>query len=107
MAGPLGAGAEALGANEEVFVRQEGVYACDLPDQSVLLFDERNGIAIPLNASGARVWQMCDGTRTVQQIVAHLVECYDGEPGQIDRDTRDFLAVLLRQGSLERVGRCS
>jgi len=107
MTDPLGGGAKGFDAEAERLVRQEGVYACALPDQSTLLFDERQGIAIPLNESGARVWQMCDGTRTVQQIVANLVECYDGEPGQIERDTRDFLAVLVRQGSLERVGGCS
>jgi hypothetical protein len=107
MTDPLGGGAKELDAEAEVLIRQEGVYACALPDQSILLFDEHKGIATPLNESGARVWQMCDGTHSVHQIVAHLIECYDGEPDQIDRDTRDFLAVLLRQGSLERVRGCA
>jgi coenzyme PQQ biosynthesis protein PqqD len=81
---------------EEKYVRDARVQCYALPDHSVLLFDETTGNAIPLNDSGAQVWDLCDGSRTVEQIVADLASRYDAEPSQIDRDTREFLSVLVQ-----------
>ena len=74
-----------------------------LPDGSILLFTPHAGAAIPLNASGAAIWTLCDGTRSVDEIVGQLAEDYDAPRDQIETDSRRFLAEMTRLGLLERV----
>jgi hypothetical protein len=85
----------------EVFVRSERVQAHSLPDRSLLLVDTAKGASIPLNESGGLIWTMCDGSHTVGQMAAAIAAEYDADPSQIDRDTRNFLNVLLGHGLIE------
>jgi len=73
-----------------------------LPDQSLLLYEKSNGIALPVNESGAAIWQLCDGTHTVDEIVEALALLYDAPRSQIERDAGEFLTVLVRHGLLDR-----
>jgi hypothetical protein len=84
----------------DVFVRPVEVEVYTLPDRSLLLFDKRSGTALPINETGARIWKMCDGANTIDQIVDSLAAHFDAERSQIDRDAREFLAVLARLGLL-------
>jgi hypothetical protein len=86
----------------DVYTRRAEVDAHTLPDQSLLLYEKSSGVALPVNESGTEVWKLCDGTRTVDEIVESLAVYYDAPRSQIDRDTREFLDVLLRHGLLER-----
>ena len=85
-----------------MFLRQARVEAQRLPDGSLLLFDTASETAVPLNESGAFIWEMCDGSHSVDQIVDNLAGRYDAERSQVDRDTRAFLDVLIGQGLVER-----
>jgi coenzyme PQQ biosynthesis protein PqqD len=86
----------------DFLVRQAEVEAHQLPDQSVLLFAQSGGMALPVNESGARIWALCDGTRTVDEIVDDLASCYDAVRSQVDRDAREFLAKLVSHGLLNQ-----
>lgn len=86
----------------DFLVRQADVEAHQLPDQSVLLFAQRGGTAVPVSESGARIWALCDGTRTVQEIVEELASFYEAPRSQIDRDAREFLATLVSHGLLSQ-----
>jgi hypothetical protein len=59
-------------------------------------------MALPVNESGARIWALCDGTRTVDDIIEELATCYEADRIQIDRDARDFLAKLVSYGLLSQ-----
>jgi len=83
-------------------IRQPDVETHRLPDQSVLLFGESSGAAVPVNESGARIWALCDGTRTVDAIIDELTTIYDAPRGQVDRDVRKFVAALTDLGLLHR-----
>ena len=48
--------------------------------------------ALALNATAAAVLELCDGTRTVAEIVAALAERYTG--GEIAADVEELLARL-------------
>jgi hypothetical protein len=87
---------------EKMYVRRERVQSHNLPDQSVLLFDEGTGLAIPINESGAQVWAMCDGNHTVDQMVSSLASRYEAERNQIDRDTREFVSLLVQHNLVSR-----
>jgi Coenzyme PQQ synthesis protein D (PqqD) len=96
---------EAVLTSEPVtIVRRTQVEAHVLPDQSLLLFDSEKATAIPVNAAGRKVWEMCDGAHTIDQLVDSLAALYDAERTEIDRDTRGFLAALLRHGLVDKLG---
>ena len=89
-------------AGTNVLIRRVEVDAHSLPDHSFLLFDPTSRVTIPVSESAGRIWQLCDGDHTIDQIVDHLAGIYDADRLQIDRDTREFLAVLERHGFVER-----
>jgi coenzyme PQQ synthesis protein D (PqqD) len=81
-------------------MRRESVESHRLPDQSLLLFEQTSGLALPVNESGARIWALCDGTRTMDAIVDELLSHYEVCREQIERDAQDFLAKLVSYGLL-------
>jgi coenzyme PQQ biosynthesis protein PqqD len=84
----------------DFLIRQADVETHQLPDQSVLLFAQSGGVAVPVNESGARIWALCDGTRTVDDIVEELASYYEAARNQVERDAREFLAKLVGYGLL-------
>ena len=86
----------------DFLVRQPDVEAHQLPDQSVLLFAQSTGTAVPVNECGARIWALCDGARTVNEIVDELASYYEAPRSQLNRDAREFLAALASHGLLSR-----
>jgi hypothetical protein len=86
----------------DFLVRQADVETHQLPDQSVLLFAQSGGTALPVNESGARIWALCDGTRSVDDIVEALVSYYEAPRSEVDRDAREFLEKLVSHGLLSR-----
>jgi hypothetical protein len=85
-----------------VLIRRSGVEAHALPDQSLLLFDKRTRTTIPVSESAGKIWKLCDGSHTIDQIVDDLAVIYDAERQQIDLDARQFLELLEVNGFLER-----
>lgn len=63
-------------------------------DTEAVVVDVKSGLLYPLNAVGATIWNLCDGSRTVDDIVAALVDAFDAEPARIANDARNFLAAL-------------
>jgi Coenzyme PQQ synthesis protein D (PqqD) len=89
-------------AGISVVVQRSDVEAHALPDQSFLLFDRRSCTTIPVSESAGRIWKLCDGNHTIDQIVDDLASIYDAQRLQIDQDAREFLALLERHGFVER-----
>jgi coenzyme PQQ biosynthesis protein PqqD len=86
-----------------VFIRRPEVDLNPLPDQTVLLFQKDTSLAVPVNQSGAAIWEMCDGAHTLDQIVDKLAETYDQQRSRIEQDVRTFLEELTRLGLVERL----
>lgn len=84
------------------FARRTEVEAHTLPDESVLLYEKGRGVALPLNESGAKIWGLCDGRHSIDEIVEDLAIYYDAPRNQIDEDARAFIAVLVGHGLLDR-----
>jgi pyrroloquinoline quinone biosynthesis protein D len=64
-------------------------------DADLLLMPER---AVLLQGEAGRVLGLCDGHRTVEQIVAELSECFPGAP--VAKDVPEFLARVHEEGWL-------
>jgi len=53
-----------------------------------------------LNQVGTRIWELADGTRTVQQIAEAIAAEYDVSMQQAQEDTAAFLQELVAMGAL-------
>lgn len=54
--------------------------------------------AVYLNESGALIWELCDGKRTISDIVGLLSEQYPESRAQIETDVETLIAQLIENG---------
>ena len=52
-----------------------------------------------LNPVGSRIWELCDGRRSVREIAAAIVGEFDVDPATAERDAAEFVREML-EGSL-------
>ncbi|MFB0534593.1 MAG: PqqD family protein [Anaerolineae bacterium] len=55
------------------------------------------------NRAGALIWGLCDGQRTVADIIQLLSEAYPDSASEIGADVRDALLTFVEQGAIEWV----
>lgn len=72
-------------------------------DEAVVVLPDEAKAEV-LNATGARVLALADGTRTVADIAAAIADEFDVEVEAAGEDVRAFLADLDRLGLLRRSG---
>jgi len=48
-----------------------------------------------LNEIGNRIWELCDGSRSVRQVVSILCEEYDGPAEIVNSDALELLEELV------------
>ena len=82
---------------------REGITAVGL-DGEVVLYDAGGRRLHHLNATAALFWQQCDGTRSVADIVAAVVDADSGaDQATVQADFDALVADLTRAGLLEAV----
>jgi coenzyme PQQ biosynthesis protein PqqD len=62
--------------------------------QDVLLFNMDDGSYYALNDVGNRIWELCDGTHRVAQLVCMLAKEYDAPAEIIETDILELLEDL-------------
>ena len=75
------------------------VSALPLNDELVL-HDARGGQTYVLNASGARVWALCDGSRTLESLARAIADAYGVDDQHVLGDVRELIDALERAGLL-------
>ena len=65
-----------------------------------LAVPSRANKAIHLNDSATLIWKLCDGSRSVQDIVDLLKMEYPGSEAAVDGDVREAIALLVSEGAL-------
>lgn len=63
-------------------------------DTEALVVDPKAGLLYPLNSVAARIWELCDGARTVEAIIDIVAEEFDAPRATITADTNEFLEAL-------------
>ena len=61
------------------------------------------GEIIHLNETGAEIWNVLDGERSVSEIISHIFNTFEVPEEDADKDTRDFIGQLIEMGLLECV----
>ena len=78
------------------FKRHDGVLRQEVSG-SVVLFHMDNGRYYALNDVGTRAWELCDGTRTVAEIVGVLAGEYDAAEATIHEDVATLFSELSNE----------
>lgn len=76
--------------------RQDGVLVQEARGQTVLLRLEDGGY-YALDEVGARIWELCDGTRAVAEIVDILCAEFDAPEAIVRADVLEFIGDLRRE----------
>lgn len=80
---------------------------CRLTDDGAVLVSPEAGNLRVLNASGAAIWQLLDGRRTVAEVEAELSRRYRIPAEQARADLGQFLSDLHGRGLLRWIDRAS
>jgi hypothetical protein len=78
-------------------LRRAGAAAVPL-DDNVALYDDVGQMLILLNPSAAAVWDCCDGSTSVEQMVSQLSEAYDADADVVGQDVRQTVRKLRELG---------
>jgi hypothetical protein len=65
--------------------------------ETLILLNPHSGKYYTLDEIGTRVWEMCDGSRSVPDLVCAIHDEYDASPEDIHRDVMDLLDELARE----------
>ncbi len=76
-----------------------GIVGQLLNDEAVLLRPEAGKVSV-LNEVAARIWQLADGTRSIQQIAELVASEYQVDLPQAEADTLEFVEMLIQKGML-------
>ena len=70
-------------------------------DGEVVVYDANSGMGHVLNATALRIWSLCDGNRSSQDIEKDLAGLYPDQKDAIHRDVEDAVHQLTEIGLVE------
>lgn len=76
-----------------------GVVGRLVEEEAVLVLTAQNRVEV-LNAVGARIWSLVDGSRSIRGIAAQLPTEYQVEPAEAEQDTLELVTALVERGAL-------
>lgn len=66
--------------------------------KETVIFDKHGARLLVLNAVGAGVWHLCDGSRTVDDIVTEILAALPADRPRVQADVEAFLRELKSSG---------
>ena len=81
-----------------VISKLHGSFSETLIDDEVVVMSLNSGDFFSLTDSSKEIWQLIDGTRTRDGIIAELAHVYEGKLEAISEDLDDFLNRLQETG---------
>jgi hypothetical protein len=66
-----------------------------------ILYDQRHGRAHVLNASATRIWELCDGHATLDDIVSTVAAAYSMPPAAVHDDVVSIVSTFRALGVLD------
>jgi hypothetical protein len=64
---------------------------------TVVLLNPDNGEYYALDEIGSRVWELCDGTRSIADVVVAICEEYDAPAEIIEADVLELVEDMVRE----------
>jgi hypothetical protein len=81
--------------------RQVPGYQMEMLDGEMVLFHPTSLSILHSNSSAALIWQLCDGKRTVAEIIELLSAAYPESATEIPTDVYDTLRTFVEHGAIE------
>lgn len=76
-------------------------FQAEVLDGELVIFHPAGETILHGNSSSLIIWMLCDGQRTVAEIVQLLRAAYPGSAGEIEKDVRETLQTYLDHGALQ------
>ncbi len=76
--------------------RDENVAWRIIGDEAVLLSAEDSSVH-SLDAVGTRIWELCDGEKTVSEIVDQIVSEFEVDRETAEKDVVEFIEELMKK----------
>ena len=78
-------------------------YRLEKMDDELLLFHPAQTKILYCNESASLIWQLCDGTHTIEEIISILLDAYPDAADVIANDVDATLKQFLEHGAIEYV----
>jgi len=79
--------------------RRKGVLDYQLAGE-VVVYDPTTSQAASLNETAGLIWQLCDGTRTMETVCLEMAQHFDQSADEVDRSVREAVEQLCNLGLL-------
>lgn len=76
-------------------------YLLEQMDDELLLYNPDETRVIQFNPTASLIWSLCDGTRSLDEMIVMLVDLYPEAGESIDTDVRSTIAEFDRLGCIE------
>ena len=83
--------------SDTVFYRKEGLITADMDGETVMM-DIETGKYYNLGRTGGDIWKSLENHHTVDRIVDEMMEIYDVERAECEKETKSFLTQLIDAG---------
>jgi len=81
-------------------LKQSPGFVVEEMGDEILLYRPSTHKAIHLNETAAVIWKLCDGTRTVKDLVDCMLAEYPSAQSSIPHEVQQAIEFLLRDGAL-------
>ncbi len=69
-------------------------------DNELLLFNPKTTNILYLNETASLIWQLCDGQRSVPDMIALLIETFPEAGNSIKQDVEETINLFKKHGSI-------
>ena len=80
---------------DDTYLRRKEQVIAQESSGALVLFNMDDGQYYSLNEIGNRIWELCDGSRSVGQVVSILCEEYDSPAEIVNSDALELLEELV------------
>lgn len=82
--------------NKKVVLQPD--YLLERIDKEIIVYHPSSTTSIYLNETGALVWELCNGSATIADIIGLLAQVYPQNRGQIEREVPEIIEQLVAHG---------
>jgi hypothetical protein len=85
----------------QTLLRDKNTQSALLPDGYVAIFHTQTKLSVVLPPLGGLVWEFCDGSHTLQQILDALTECAGAHgplPSNLEEEVKTLVDTLCTDG---------
>lgn len=88
---------------DDVLTAKADIVTQETGDELVVVLPDRAKFVV-LNATGARVLALSDGTRSLREVALSVAEAFDADVARVEADVLRFAATLVERGVLSAIG---